>query len=82
MKLDNLFRDIIRLRDNFKSSSHSIDLFVRSGIETINKMNSLDIFKYKNVHFLWVLIQQNSQFSDSVNQLEFIMLNSSERISC
>ena len=37
MKLDNLFRDIIRLRDNFKSSSHSIDLFVRSGIETINK---------------------------------------------
>ena len=37
MKLFSLFIDIIKLRNNFKESSHSIDLFVRSGIETINK---------------------------------------------
>ena len=37
MKLFSLFKDILDLRNNFKSSSCSIDLFVRSGIETINK---------------------------------------------
>ena len=38
MKLFSLFTDIFYLRKDFKSSSHSIDLFVRSGIETINKV--------------------------------------------
>ena len=44
------------------------------------KLRSLDL-KYNNVLFLWVLVQQNCQFSDSVGQLEYIITHFKEKIS-
>ena len=61
-------------------NSKKFDKFIRLGIEMVFKLRSLDL-KYNNVLFLWVLVQQNCQFSDSVGQLEYIMTHFKEKIS-
>jgi hypothetical protein len=41
------------------------ELIINHLIE-LNKMKFMNLTGYKNLHFLWILVEQNSQFSDSV----------------